>query len=234
MPVGIVAQDIRKQTRRRIHGQISAIPHSLALGLDPCHQVSGSCGRSNPGQNRQAVAQQVETVAMEEFVGVKGVIRLGWHDQALVLMRVFRFAADLQTVHRLAQLTGGLVLAIEHEIRINQRIHVQPITQHPLLVAPVAGRQLGDHHHVVGALVLHPLQGIPRRPVEELRLVGRFPVQRQAKQKKWRGVAGATVGRIVRERWDMAAGRLIGSQRQQRAPQCISQLLLAGGQKAQG
>src|ERR1039457_3843427 len=39
-PVGIVAQDIRKQTWRQIHGQLSAVPHGVALGLNPCHQVS--------------------------------------------------------------------------------------------------------------------------------------------------------------------------------------------------
>jgi hypothetical protein len=39
---------------------------------------------------------------------------------------VLRLAEDLQTVHQLAQLTGGLVLAIKQQIRVNQRIHVQP------------------------------------------------------------------------------------------------------------
>jgi hypothetical protein len=63
MPIGIVAQNIRKQTRRRIHGQISAVPHGLALGLDPCHHVSCPIGRRNPSQNRQAVAQQVKAVS---------------------------------------------------------------------------------------------------------------------------------------------------------------------------
>jgi hypothetical protein len=57
-----------------MHGQLSAVPYGVALRFNPCHQLSRPIGRSNSSQNRQAVAQQVETVAVKEFVGVEGVI----------------------------------------------------------------------------------------------------------------------------------------------------------------
>ena len=102
----MMGQDIRKQTGRQIHGQLSASPHGLALGLNPCQEVSCPVRRSNPSQNSQAVAQQIETVAVQDFVGVERVIRLGWHYKTLVLMGVLRLTANLQKVHQLAQLSG--------------------------------------------------------------------------------------------------------------------------------
>src|ERR1039458_7104089 len=70
-PICVTGQDIRKQTGRQIHGKFSATPHGLALGFNPCHQVSCPLRQSNSRQNRQAVAQQIETVAAHDLVGVK-------------------------------------------------------------------------------------------------------------------------------------------------------------------
>ncbi len=85
------------------------------------------------------------------------------------------------------------------QIRVNQRVDVQPIAQDPLFVTPVGGRHLGDEHFVVRALVFHPGKGLANRLFEEVWLVGVATVQGDGDEKQRRGVAGAEVSGVVSE-----------------------------------
>src|ERR1019366_2276066 len=208
-------------------------PHGLTLGFYPCQQIWSPLRRSNSGQDCQAVAKQVEAVAIHDLVRVKPEVGRGWLHKSLLLIAFLLLPADFQTAHQSAQLLGGLMVTIQAKIRIDDHIHIQSIPHHVLFIAPIAGGQLAHHHPVIRALVLHPPQGLLCCLTEKFRLIRRYSVESQPEEEERRRIAGAAVIWIVSEGWNVAMGRLIISERYQCAFQGVRKLLVASCQKAE-
>ncbi len=232
-PVGLVGPDVGEHARRQLQGQLPALPQGLALALDPRDERAGARAGSSPGEHGQAVAQQVEPLAAVELVGPHRVVRLVGQNQTLVHVAVFGVALDGEFVQQPAQLVRPLLPAEHAQTGVKEDVHVQPIAEDPLLVAPVAGRLLRDHYVIVRALVIHPGHRLRGGSPQEVLLAGGPAEDAHAQQEERGGVAGAAVVRVVDQPRHVAPFGLVLGEDLQDAPHAAPEEFIPGGQHAQ-